>query len=100
MLIAGMEKRKKPKLRERNLGFAHLVGSIYPLMVADKYSRFIRAIFSREIPLGHSTSQAPVIGTIAKAFQIHLTHHVHHTVRGLYLALWQQCKLRNFCRGK
>ena len=33
----------------------------YPLRVADINSRFIRAMFSKEIPLGHSTSQAPVL---------------------------------------
>ena len=33
---------------------------VYPLKLADKYSRFMRAIFSKEIPFGHSTSQAPV----------------------------------------
>src|SRR5690606_19585571 len=35
--------------------------SFYPLREADIYSRFIRAMFSKEIPLGHSTSQAPVL---------------------------------------
>lgn len=33
----------------------------YPIKFAAIYSRFIRAIFSREIPLGHSTSHAPVL---------------------------------------
>ena len=33
----------------------------YLLMVADKYSLFIRAMFSIEIPFGHSTSHAPVL---------------------------------------
>ncbi len=32
----------------------------YPFKLAAKYSRFIRAIFSSEIPFGHSISQAPV----------------------------------------
>ena len=35
--------------------------SFYPFRFAAKYSLFMRAIFSREIPLGHSTSQAPVL---------------------------------------
>ena len=35
--------------------------AIYPFKLADKYSRFIRAMFSSEIPFGHSTSQAPVL---------------------------------------
>ena len=30
-------------------------------MLAFKYSLFKRAMFSREIPFGHSTSQAPVL---------------------------------------
>src|SRR5688572_609424 len=34
---------------------------IYYLTLAKRYSLFIRAMFSREIPLGHSTSQAPVL---------------------------------------
>ena len=38
----------------------------YPFILADKYSLFIRAIFSREIPLGHSTSQAPVLVQLPK----------------------------------
>ena len=37
------------------------VNSFYPFRFATKYSLFMRAIFSREIPLGHSTSQAPVL---------------------------------------
>ena len=31
------------------------------MILALRYSRFIRAIFSREIPFGHSISQAPVL---------------------------------------
>src|SRR5690554_3340616 len=31
------------------------------LTEAAKYSRFIRAMFSKEIPFGHSTSHAPVL---------------------------------------
>src|SRR5690606_41905764 len=31
------------------------------LIEAAKYSRFMRAMFSKEIPLGHSTSEAPVL---------------------------------------
>src|SRR5690606_706506 len=33
----------------------------YPFILALKNSLFIRAMFSREIPFGHSTSQAPVL---------------------------------------
>ena len=33
----------------------------YPFKLAYRYSRFIRAIFSSDIPLGHSTSHAPVL---------------------------------------
>ena len=36
------------------------------LMLAFKYSRLRRAIFSSEIPLGHSTSQAPVLVQLPK----------------------------------
>src|SRR5690606_6941335 len=52
---------KKPKLH-REFGL-DAIGqlSFYPLREADIYSRFIRAMFSKEIPLGHSTSQAPVL---------------------------------------
>ena len=39
---------------------------VYPLKLADKYSRFMRAIFSKEIPFGHSTSQAPVLVQLPK----------------------------------
>ena len=34
--------------------------------VAARYSRFIRAMFSSETPLGHSTSQAPVLEQFPK----------------------------------
>jgi len=34
--------------------------------VAFKNSRFMRAIFSKETPLGHSTSQAPVLVQLPK----------------------------------
>src|ERR1043165_4526078 len=33
----------------------------YDFMFATKYSRFMRAMFSREMPFGHSISQAPVL---------------------------------------
>ena len=36
------------------------------LMLAFRYSRLRRAIFSSEIPLGHSTSQAPVLVQLPK----------------------------------
>src|SRR5690606_8756821 len=35
-------------------------------MLAFIYSRFNRAMFSREIPLGHSISQAPVLVKLPK----------------------------------
>ena len=39
----------------------------YPLSkLADMYSLFILAITSREIPFGHSTSQAPVLEQFPK----------------------------------
>ena len=38
----------------------------YPFKLAFKYSRFIRAMFSNEIPFGHSTSQAPVLVQLPK----------------------------------
>lgn len=45
-----------------NTGFVRLIEQItYPIVSAFKYSRFIRAIFSNLIPLGHSIMQAPVL---------------------------------------
>ena len=41
--------------------FISILKENYPLMLALRYSRFIRAIFSKEIPFGHSISQAPVL---------------------------------------
>src|SRR5680860_1910225 len=38
----------------------------YPFRLAFTYSLFIRAIFLREISLGHSTSQAPVFVQLPK----------------------------------
>ena len=43
------------------MGFKIVVSNAYPLMEALKYSLFIRAMFSKDIPLGHSISQAPVL---------------------------------------
>src|SRR5690606_36131819 len=39
---------------------------LYYFTLALIYSRFIRAMFSREIPFGHSTSQAPVLVQLPK----------------------------------
>ena len=56
--------KKNPKRQELEFGiYCNVLRSrehFYPLREAARYSRFIRAIFSREIPFGHSTSQAPV----------------------------------------
>lgn len=42
--------------------FYDVVSNFYPLSTnAEMYSLFILAMFSREIPFGHSTSQAPVL---------------------------------------
>ena len=40
----------------------------------------MRAMFSNEMPLGHSTSHAPGVCTVTKTFQIHLMYHVQHAL--------------------
>ncbi len=61
-LISGPDnKLKKPE--HFCSGFLKIVikKEYYPFKLAFINSEFIRAIFSKEIPLGHSTSQAPVL---------------------------------------
>src|SRR5690606_26373979 len=53
-----------PKIKKIQIFFPDFFKIIYKknyLTEAAKYSRFIRAMFSKEIPFGHSTSHAPVL---------------------------------------
>src|SRR6202008_2158847 len=54
---------KKPRFYLHGFFIYFIFLSIYfcEIIFAAKYSLFMRAIFSREISLGHSTSQAPVL---------------------------------------
>lgn len=59
--------KKRPDFPGRFILFNCLKDKLnYPFKLAARYSRFIRAIFSREIPFGHSTSQAPVLVQLPK----------------------------------
>ena len=46
-----------------------IINGDYPFTLALKYSRFIRAIFSKEMPFGHSISQAPVFVQFPNAWK-------------------------------
>src|SRR5690606_1563603 len=53
-----------PKIKKIQIFFPDFFKIIYKknyLTEAAKYSRFIRAMFPKEIPFGHSTSHAPVL---------------------------------------
>jgi hypothetical protein len=53
------------------------ISKFYPFKLADKYSLFILAIFSKEIPLD-TLLRMLSIGTVPKSFGIHLRYHVQH----------------------
>ena len=57
-------------------------------------SRFIRAIFVRLIPLGHSTSQAPVFVQLPNPSN-HLVYHTLYSFLRLRLTLRKKRELAN-----
>lgn len=54
------KRTKKNASKKMNAFLTIMIGLIY-FRLAAKYSLFMRAMFSSEIPFGHSISQAPVL---------------------------------------
>ena len=53
--------RPKTKNASKSMNAFFYCFLVFYFMLADKYSLFILAMFSNEIPFGHSTSHAPVL---------------------------------------